>query len=1652
MGHSARRALLVGVGDTPAAPSGAESLDAAVAADLTRMKSVLHDSHYEVRTLHNAEAGRSRIRATISEVAGATPEGGTLLLYFTGHGIRVGTDDFLVPWDVTPPEDGNWEEPYIDSLLPAKISPLLKRCRATTVLWLIDACRTEMPDDGVPFGNSIDNGPPHGGFAVMTGCSPGELSGFTPRGSFFTGGLVEALDSMTSARTVQSVFTMARQAAQTEANRHRVPQLATIRYGTNLEAETRAAEICEGQELLEAWRDAVRSCPLWKRVEESQQACVPGLLQSLETWVKGCADTLHTARKRMPEPDPWVDDLFPIRLLGDRLPRLLPDTVTLSAVEAAVLVAAPFLHEAAWADRLSRAAEADPLTLDPQTLPNEDRRHYEQVIDQYARMARKVADCRARGREQDATTVTMWLVHRWIAERFETDSSPVPVGPADDLASLLLGQDREDGRVKELSELLCSAAAAIGLPEPREDTHLHARGKVLLNGNHQTLRIQPLAALLRLAAVLAVDVRTFPEIVAEHLAVSDPVQPHQVIAIVRQLAWEKDHDALHLDALCPHQALHAALTEVAERADQIAEEVLTLADTRPASEAGLLAAVPRKVTPRGVGPTQVGNVLAYETPLLRFRLAQTEVRELLMGEQLYSGEPQLALRELYQNAMDACRYRAMRWKYLTSMGMNPDDWSGRITIRQGEDARGRFVECRDNGVGMSAEQLKYTFTRAGSRFEQSKAFRREQSRWLRHDPELRLYPNSRFGIGVFSYFMLADEMTIVTRQVNQEGIPDEHALQVDIPSSGSLFRIKRHDGAGDSMSGGGTLVRLYLRDGPVTDGLSCVKTLRELVQVSEFALRVCDASGLDRTWAPRVLHQEAGAVAEALEAVPDVLWWVPGRGAVLCDGIATDKQPFGYVLNLTGPHAGRLSVNRKELQAYDPSWAEQNWRAGAAALARWPELTMEWLWQLESDQLPAATALHDEWRGQGMTVRRGASDVHSLDVQGWFRLDQPILERWGRDREPFDTDMELRYIAPWRAAALALARGSGETAQPLSVEGYPVPEPGDADIWGIANTWWGVVAHAEQRRLTVAEVINRRRRLRPAHKRQAPPPITGEVPSQVPDGGDRAIIEAFSNPWSIVSDGPGGPDDLGGVVLASERLALPLGEVVRRCARYACLGRETPWPAVPAHHEEYVCTADDIDRLVLARNDVYSTSLSRVSTPEHVQETSRHLGLPASEILAALSRFEWLGWTAPPAEQVTAWAELEADVQAVLQSRLRVDSEGHDTLPWTATFDLASGRGISLGEAEECLAHAAARLGMIHERQYAHDSLASQVVPAPYVVEVIDTSLGDSHGLEDRVGLEQLGRAARPWTGVENRFLDAVEQLRTAGVAVPDDLTPLFAWRDLPLRTRFVLSGKEASSDTENWPTDRLTTASLFQSAGFLHESLREVWGIAEREAPRFGLTVPVLPEELADHHPSAEECSALTDQRQAHSYYLPSEWQPLTPLSLADFAAELKIGTAAAYARLAALRPLGALVPELSQAAAEALPDSPPTRHDLAALDEEYRVSGPDQPLTPLDLVSLAARLGEPLPDLVRRIEPYIPLLPVPVALPPVPGVVPLWQDLALLSRCFDGVLPAVEGLVTARHITLAAQATDETEDWIRGRLRLYSAMFDLRLEGDDA
>ncbi|MBO1331697.1 caspase family protein [Streptomyces sp. VRA16 Mangrove soil] len=1633
--NDVRKALLLGVGQVPEQADGLEQLDAVVHADLQLMESALRSAGYTVETLLDPHL--SQLKRRVYECARDIPADGTLLLYFTGHGIRIAGQDYLVPADAVWPEDGVWHEVYSDSLLHAGISPLLKGCKAGTVLWVIDACRAGETEDGVPFGSNTDSGPPTGDYAVLTGCSRGERSGYGPEGSFFTQGLAEALGPLSPARTVTEVFTAARRATERTARRvGGITQTPAIKYVTQDEARARGTEICPGRSLKEDWLAAALDTPLWDRVPQGQHGEAARFRQCLADFVEQCARTLHHAQERLPHDDPWADDTFVVRLLHQRLPELLPATAELSAIEVASLVTVVFLREVAWAERLSQAAEVDPYVSARKPGADAYRRHYEQIAEQHQSVARRAVECRARGRVRDTAAVTMWLVHRWIADRFETDDAPVAPALA---RRLLESMGVSPERAQEPAEALSAMAAGLGTEEPPAATA--APEKVLLPEGHRALRIRPLTGLLRLAAVLAVDVRTFPDVVAEHLGVSDPVMPGQVIGALRELGWAREGEVLHLDALCPHQAVHAALTAVVERADELAEETAGLAGDLPAPESALLACLPQRVTDRDVRPSLTAGRPSYEVPLLRFHLAQTEVRELLMGEQLYGGEPNLALRELYQNAMDACRYRAMRWRYLRSRGTDTGHWTGEITFSEGEDERGRYVECRDNGVGMSAEQLKHTFTRAGSRFERSKTFRREQARWLRHDPALRLYPNSRFGIGVFSYFMLAEEMTIVTRQVSPEGIPAEHALRVDIPSSGSLFRIQQHSGA-DGLADGGTRVRLYLREGALAGGASCVSVLRELVRIAEFTLTARDAEGGSHTWRPGVLQPSPAVPEEHLEAVPGVLWWVSGEGAVLCDGIVTDRKPFGCVLNLTGEHAGVLSVSRKELQDFDRAWATERWREGAAALSAWPRLTMEWVWELDRSNPAVAVVLGEEWRGRGLRVRDGDGTVHELDAVGWFHPDARLMHN--------RYSPEFRAWEDWRGAVLRHRRSA---PSPRRLTGHPVPRPGDGHLGSqVQQSWPDVVQYAADNAVPLAGAMRRRRALGIAAHCWVPrqDPARPVDLDWVPSGEQADFVAQLTSKWSGYEEyrqGPWIPGELHDIPRASAKLLMPLATLAAQIVPFEPFGLPQV-PQVPDQYRRHVCDTAELDRLFVRKLGYSPTPPVHASDIRHICEET---GDSPEAVLDVVAAHAWLGWTAFDLADVLPWMDISEEDFAFL-SRYRFSWLGEHTLPWSATVELASQRSLFLGEAEGHLTRLSAALGLTYRPAFASpEHPAWYIRPTETTVEYADRSMGRSFDVTAPPLLSNL-------IGCDDT---SVDQLRTLGAPIPRAHRLAQRWPQLPLRLRYALSGREyPPMEESDYPAERFGTATLFNAACLLQEPLRGVLELVRPVADQLGLCIPDVPGELLDHQPIEAERDALLGYVDEYgelngNEYGEAVWVPLTPPRLARRARSMGVDAATALDSLLPLRSMGALLPELGDDAVDRLGEEEPDGYDLHVLQKFWPTS-PDgsHRVSPLALVRAAARIGDTASETVARYAPYLPLvahLPDPPPdLSAAPDTVPLWQDLIILTRYLNGDGPALDGRVGPADIARAADAVGESPTWVAERLRLYAALFDLHITED--
>lgn len=174
---------------------------------------------------------------------------------------------------------------------------------------------------------------------------------------------------------------------------------------------------------------------------------------------------------------------------------------------------------------------------------------------------------------------------------------------------------------------------------------------------------------------------------------------------------------------------------------------------------------------------------------------QTEVRQLLnlMIHSLYSNK-EIFLRELVSNAADACD--KLRFEALSDDSLYGDD--SELKIRVSFDKEARTITVADNGIGMSRQEVIDnigTIAKSGTRqfFE---SLTGDQSK----DVELI----GQFGVGFYSSFIVADQVTLTTRRA---GAPASEAVRWISDGEGS-YTLESVDK--DSR---GTEVTLHLREG-----------------------------------------------------------------------------------------------------------------------------------------------------------------------------------------------------------------------------------------------------------------------------------------------------------------------------------------------------------------------------------------------------------------------------------------------------------------------------------------------------------------------------------------------------------------------------------------------------------------------------------------------------------------------------------------------------------------------------------------------------------------------------------------------------------------------------------------------------------------------
>lgn len=155
------------------------------------------------------------------------------------------------------------------------------------------------------------------------------------------------------------------------------------------------------------------------------------------------------------------------------------------------------------------------------------------------------------------------------------------------------------------------------------------------------------------------------------------------------------------------------------------------------------------------------------------RTSGADLLKLLVGP-LYDYDPSIAIRELVQNAVDACRER----EDISGPADTNSDYSVRVEILEADDGSGE-ITVTDTGVGMTLDTVQKYFLVAGASFRNSDV-------WKAQHTDLQGVPKvlrgGRFGVGVLAAFLLGDELVVRTRHLTateDQGI--QFRLRMDDP-------------------------------------------------------------------------------------------------------------------------------------------------------------------------------------------------------------------------------------------------------------------------------------------------------------------------------------------------------------------------------------------------------------------------------------------------------------------------------------------------------------------------------------------------------------------------------------------------------------------------------------------------------------------------------------------------------------------------------------------------------------------------------------------------------------------------------------------------------------------------------------------------------
>jgi molecular chaperone HtpG len=180
---------------------------------------------------------------------------------------------------------------------------------------------------------------------------------------------------------------------------------------------------------------------------------------------------------------------------------------------------------------------------------------------------------------------------------------------------------------------------------------------------------------------------------------------------------------------------------------------------------------------------------------------ETEVNQLLdlMIHSLYSNK-EIFLRELISNASDACD--RLRFSAVSDASLYEEDIELKIKVSYDKD--NRTITISDNGIGMTRDEVIDhigTIAKSGTR-----SFLDSMTGDEKDDAKLI----GQFGVGFYSSFIVAEEVTLRTRRAGQaadqgvewvsEGKGEYNIASIDKPGRGTEITLKLREGEDEFLN------------------------------------------------------------------------------------------------------------------------------------------------------------------------------------------------------------------------------------------------------------------------------------------------------------------------------------------------------------------------------------------------------------------------------------------------------------------------------------------------------------------------------------------------------------------------------------------------------------------------------------------------------------------------------------------------------------------------------------------------------------------------------------------------------------------------------------------------------------------------------------